>query len=339
MAKAAKKRRVDVELEEKEPKRYKTTSFVAAEYNIDSKCATHRPGIEVLIRERLSFGKYGDVYAACVESLNQTAKDPGACDLVVKVIRSDDTMREAVLREATAMKSAREVDPTLVPRLVDAWTCPMLDQEGKKLVRGFLLLERVRDLVPSVYWLEPDQVVPRLGHLIRGLLALHKQGWVHGDVHANNVLLPRHEPTRVRLIDFGAAVRMGSNEEAKASSETLAQLAAKTSKQRDKPWSWLAQFHSDWIPLTQTLTSEQQKDIFDACSALLWSRVRDWEEAKASGKKLNEPLTTGARVEYDVSDDDEPIQPSQQERQPPEEVSALLWCCYCLVETLRICFG
>ena len=44
-------------------------------------------------------------------------------------------------------------------------------------------------------------------HLVENLRTLHEMGFVHSDLKLENILIGKHDPNKIYLIDFGLARR------------------------------------------------------------------------------------------------------------------------------------
>lgn len=51
--------------------------------------------------------------------------------------------------------------------------------------------------------LTTERIIPIVGQLVKALMFFHSQGVVHGDVKAENILICKISPIRVKLADFG----------------------------------------------------------------------------------------------------------------------------------------
>ncbi|MEM6992969.1 MAG: WD40 repeat domain-containing serine/threonine protein kinase [Myxococcota bacterium] len=160
------------------------------------------------LQERIGSGAMGVVYAAHDGELDRT--------VAVKVLRSGGVGgRRRLVREAQAL--ARVNHPNVVH----------IYEVGEHGDEVFLAMELVRG-TPLRSWLHevsrsPTEILAHFAAAARGLGAAHGHGVVHRDVKADNIVVG--DDGRVRVIDFGLAVGLASDEEAPASGPTLAPVA------------------------------------------------------------------------------------------------------------------
>lgn len=87
--------------------------------------------------------------------------------------------------------------------------------------RGYIVMERVRgstlnDLIKRSGAMKAKEAVKIAVAILHGLVALHKVGFIHGDLHGGNVIVSRKSTGRLKIIDFQHAVKMGPSGKARS---------------------------------------------------------------------------------------------------------------------------
>lgn len=77
---------------------------------------------------------------------------------------------------------------------------------------GYIVMQRVpgktlRKLISAHGPFAPDKTVAIASNILKGLAALHKAGYVHGDLHSGNVIVSTGKRPKATLIDLQHAVR------------------------------------------------------------------------------------------------------------------------------------
>jgi len=145
----------------------------------------------------LGSGSFGTVYVG---------RDPGTgLAVAVKVLdrdRRDDAVFMAALRaEADAM---RRIDDPHCVKVLDVIDEPALAAIVTELIDGASL----RAVLGRAGRLTGPQALDVMRGALRGLIAVHDAGLVHGDIKPDNILVDRRGVSR--LIDFGLAREAGS---------------------------------------------------------------------------------------------------------------------------------
>src|SRR6266850_2861797 len=161
------------------------------------------------VRALLGSGGQGEVYCADDLSLQRTV----ALKRLSPALRSDERYRQRFLREAQRASGLN--DPHI------AGIYDVLEHQGELLlvmeyVEGVSLRQRLREPV------ELADVLKFACQCCEALIAAHQSGVVHRDIKPENIMLT---PTgRVKVLDFGVAKRLPSEDEAEAleSTETKA---------------------------------------------------------------------------------------------------------------------
>lgn len=91
------------------------------------------------------------------------------------------------------------------------------NQNGK----GHIVMERVRGLPLSRIIrrrgpLPPSKVIDLALSILHGLEALHRHGFIHGDLHVDNVMVTSFRQATIKIIDFEHTVRKRSHGQARA---------------------------------------------------------------------------------------------------------------------------
>jgi serine/threonine protein kinase len=174
----------------------------------------------------LGSGSFGTVYVG---------RDPGTgLAVAVKVLdrdRRDDAVFMAALRaEADAM---RRIDDPHCVKVLDVIDEPALAAIVTELIDGASL----RAVLGRAGRLTGPQALDVMRGALRGLIAVHEAGLVHGDIKPDNILVDRRGVSR--LIDFGLAREAGSALRADGS---LAGSPAYMSPEQIRPRSvsWMA---------------------------------------------------------------------------------------------------
>ncbi len=86
---------------------------------------------------------------------------------------------------------------------------------------GYIVMERVpgpslKRLVRRQGPLSPEKTVSIAKSILAGLDVMHRHGYVHGDLHSKNVIVPNFETATVKIIDFQHAVRIRKSGRARA---------------------------------------------------------------------------------------------------------------------------
>lgn len=98
---------------------------------------------------------------------------------------------------------------------------PRLYRYGVHRGRAYLAMEWVRGIPLSVLIKARRRIpLPKIidigQSLLKALGALHRRGIIHGDVHADNVIVTDYATAAIKLIDFQHAVRMNRRGKARA---------------------------------------------------------------------------------------------------------------------------
>ncbi|MDX1415507.1 MAG: protein kinase, partial [Candidatus Promineifilaceae bacterium] len=143
------------------------------------------------LHEQIGAGQYGAVYRAIQPGVGR--------EVAVKVIRSQYADRLEFIRrfEAEAQLVARLEHPYIVP-LYDYWR----DPDGAYLVMRLLKGGSLQELLGKGP-LALDAAVTLIEQIASALSVAHRQGIVHGDIKAANILLD--EDRNAYLSDFGIA--------------------------------------------------------------------------------------------------------------------------------------
>ena len=212
----------------------KRTKYVSLEllgdktWSVGASCF-ERKDVEVEIREKISSGRYGSVFAsrACSFASASAMRTRSACrEVVVKVMAYSDqdkglreeykTLAKFKARfkaEVEASKAASAAG--LGPAVLDHWLCNTTDDPPGRT--SFLMMEdlsAVQDLTHEP--LDQATQTQLLRDLMPKLLAWMRLGWRHHDLHQGNVLV-NEAKTRAWIIDHGHTERVGelSEEERK----------------------------------------------------------------------------------------------------------------------------
>lgn len=129
------------------------------------------------------------------------------------IVKRNPNVRE-VRHEYRTLK-ANQKNPYVV-RLI---RCRVRRRFGRRV--GYLILERVRGrTIRQLLKRRPKalaaRAVPIALNLLKAVELLHRSGYVHGDLHAGNVLVTDLQSARVKLIDFQHAVRVNARGRARA---------------------------------------------------------------------------------------------------------------------------
>lgn len=108
---------------------------------------------------------------------------------------------EAARRETAVMKSYGDA-PNLV-RLRRFFEVDGVGYIVMPLVPG----KTLRKLISAAGPFDPDRVIAIAVNILTGLVALHKAGFVHSDLHAGNVIVSDGKRLKATLIDLQYAVR------------------------------------------------------------------------------------------------------------------------------------
>ena len=174
---------------------------------------------------------------------------------------------EAARRE-TAVLRALPRHPCLVrPRgffLHDGYGHILMD-----LARGRSLRQIINERGPL-----PVPLVRAIArNLLLGLVAVHRAGYVHGDLHSGNVLLTDLRRGRIKIVDFQHAARKDRSGKAQAV------------RRLDRIRTWLA-------PETSTGLLDDRTDLYGVgymCAAMLLGRNPAAEEITARARSQTSP--------------------------------------------------
>ncbi|WP_054157441.1 protein kinase [Rhizobium sp. AAP43] len=122
---------------------------------------------------------------------------------VPKARARDQMIVERLIVEAkigVALRHAHLVETTMLLRLEDGRPALILESCGKSLAD---------QLAHGV--VESGEIVTALMHLLEGLSALHRAGYVHGDVAAENLLSALDLAEQWKLGDFGLTLPVGGS--------------------------------------------------------------------------------------------------------------------------------
>lgn len=148
----------------------------------------------------------------------------GNCLFVAKIMKGKS--RERIVQEMTMQYEFANIGSGIAPALVDAWSC------GNE---AFLVMEKVDTSVDAyVQKLANDTSVSMnvinatldfvQDKVQRMVAAAHRHKLVHNDLNMGNVMLNLNDagmPESVKLIDFGASYKVGSQEEADRAEKTV----------------------------------------------------------------------------------------------------------------------
>lgn len=127
-------------------------------------------------------------------------------NVVIKRYRN----KKEALREARAMKAYGES-----PHLV------RFHRFFVKRGRGFIVMERIKGrtlckVIKKKGAMPSTKVIEITLHILEGIKKLHEAGYVHGDLHCNNVMVTSYRDGKIKIIDFQHAVRKKKNGKARA---------------------------------------------------------------------------------------------------------------------------
>lgn len=155
------------------------------------------------IQRRIGVGGMAEIYAASQFQIG--------AELALKLMRADLDLPEQQLatRFLSEARAVASISHPNVVRVFDYGKTP----DG----RPFMVMERLTgsDLdqhLQDVGRIEPKRALPWLLQVANALEAVHAQGVVHADIKPQNIFLCHggDQPTRVKLLDFGLARRLGS---------------------------------------------------------------------------------------------------------------------------------
>lgn len=98
---------------------------------------------------------------------------------------------------------------------------PRLYRYGVRRGRAYLAMEWVRGiplsaLIKARRRIPLPKVIDIAQNVLKALGALHRRGFIHGDVHADNVIVTDYATAAIKLIDFQHAVRVKKRGKARA---------------------------------------------------------------------------------------------------------------------------
>ncbi len=171
-----------MEIEEKEV-------FIGTQYKTKKACLKN-----FIVKQELGEGKYATIYEAC---MNET------CPYVLKIMSLKTPVSKDYFKDECKL-SKLFGQLKIGPAVYNCWTC---DNQGLNL--GFIHMDRLDITLgdyakkyPTKFRLYQNEVKKEL---VKKIKLMINQGWVHNDLHSENIMLKlnKSDIVDVFIIDFG----------------------------------------------------------------------------------------------------------------------------------------